>query len=118
MFETDASLIAYSLNMWANYIETGDICLNAQDARNTKKEINALTTSQMEMVIRLRKLSSKSLTKPSVDVTDEEVMKMATILRDLFDFRFSGRQWGHLPPETQQEWIDAAKEVIDRMCAL
>lgn len=54
---TDNELIAQALTMWANYIETRDVNLCAQDLQNMKKPVKALDEGQMESVLRLRKLS-------------------------------------------------------------
>jgi hypothetical protein len=54
---TDNELIAHALSMWANYIETRDVTLCAQDLQNMKKPVKALDEAQMESVLRLRKLS-------------------------------------------------------------
>ncbi|WP_274643978.1 hypothetical protein [Pseudomonas serbica] len=54
---TDNELIAQALSMWANYIETRDVNLCAQDLQNMKKPVKALDEAQMESVLRLRKLS-------------------------------------------------------------
>lgn len=54
---TDGELVAQALTMWANYIETRDVNLCAQDLQNMKKPVKALDEAQMESVLRLRKLS-------------------------------------------------------------
>jgi hypothetical protein len=61
--QKDKYLISHALLMWANHIETGDICLNAIDAKKMGKEkqINALDVDQMKLVVRLKELSNKQL---------------------------------------------------------
>jgi hypothetical protein len=54
---TDEQLIAQSLSMWANLIETNDTALSAMDAREAKLPFNALMVEQMKLIIRLRELS-------------------------------------------------------------
>jgi hypothetical protein len=54
---TDEQLIANSLSMWANYVETGDMALSAIEAREQKLPYNALMVDQMKLIIRLRELS-------------------------------------------------------------
>lgn len=48
--------ISNSLKMWANYIETGDVVLTAEDAQNIDKKVRALNTEQMKRVVELRAL--------------------------------------------------------------
>lgn len=55
----DGFLRAYALKCWANYIETGDISLSAQDAQRMKKPFKALTHEQMALIVRLHKLADK-----------------------------------------------------------
>ena len=69
----DKNLISQALKFWANHIETGNLTLNAKDIElilksedkkdpyrmRTKGEIKALSEDQMELVLRLRKLSKK-----------------------------------------------------------
>ena len=43
--------------MWANYIETGNPVLTAQDAEKQKKPFKALSSDQMRLVVRLRELA-------------------------------------------------------------
>jgi hypothetical protein len=54
--------IVWAIGCWSNYIETGDINLSAQDAKESGKYYKALTFDQMEKLIALRKLSTKILT--------------------------------------------------------
>ena len=57
--KTDEQKIAQALNVWANYIETGDAVLSAQDARRMgmNAKVKALDTHQTAIVARLRKLA-------------------------------------------------------------
>lgn len=57
----DDEIIALSLEMRANWIETGNPSLSARDAINSKqpKLIKALDDEQMELVRRIRKLARK-----------------------------------------------------------
>lgn len=65
---TDEQKIYYALSMWANYIETGNICLGAEDARKQGMKTNPLDESQMRHVIRLRELARAALQgKVSID---------------------------------------------------
>lgn len=54
---TDEELVAHALDMWANYIETSNIGLSANDAAEQKAKFNALSLDQMKLVIRLRELA-------------------------------------------------------------
>jgi hypothetical protein len=58
---TDEQLLFYSLNMWANHIETGDVNMGAQDAVRCGKKglVRALSTDQMRLIVRLRDLGNK-----------------------------------------------------------
>lgn len=58
----DSELVFSALGYWANYVETGEITLNAQDAQNSKRPFNALSLDQMTMVLRLRNLAQAHLT--------------------------------------------------------
>lgn len=51
--------IAAGLNMLANFIETGDAIMSAQDASARKKPFKALDVDQMEKVVRLRRLAER-----------------------------------------------------------
>lgn len=57
----DEELIAFSLNMWANHIETGSIIMSAVDATNQGKHkcIKGLNLAQQKFVIRLKELSMR-----------------------------------------------------------
>ena len=57
--ESDERLIRNALQMWANYIETGNLALSALDAQQAKKPFRALDLHQMKLVIRLRELAEK-----------------------------------------------------------
>jgi adenylate cyclase class IV len=63
MYNDKRWLISQSLNMWANFIETGEVHISAKDAENMKKPFNALTLEQHEIVAKLRKLSYGVLDK-------------------------------------------------------
>ena len=60
---TDRELISFSLNLWANYIETYIVSISAADARkkvyfgNYNYEPNMLTAYQINLVKRLRELA-------------------------------------------------------------
>lgn len=67
---SDKELIFRSLNMWANYIETGDVILNGKEARERYERNKndrfkrqgiepprTLDEDQMRMVLRLRDLA-------------------------------------------------------------
>ena len=54
---TDEELIAHALDMWANYVETSNVSLSANDAAEQKAKFNALSLDQMKLVIRLRELA-------------------------------------------------------------
>lgn len=57
---TDPELVSNALHLWANYIETGNVNLSATDAKQARRPFKALTTEQMEIVVRLRKLAERS----------------------------------------------------------
>lgn len=56
---TDNQLAAHALDMWANYVETGEVSLSAKDAAERKLHFNALTLEQMKGVVRLRDLANE-----------------------------------------------------------
>lgn len=58
---TDAQIRAYSLNMWANHIETGDVTLSARDAQGMGRKSRALDPKQAEFVSRLRSLANDEI---------------------------------------------------------
>lgn len=62
---SDNELAAYALDMWANYVETGEVNCSAKDAEERKRPFNALTMEQMKGVIRLRELA-ESIRKQDV----------------------------------------------------
>ena len=51
--------IKCSLQMWANYIETGDVVLTAEDAARIKKPVRALHPEQMKRIVELRELADR-----------------------------------------------------------
>ena len=57
--ERDEVLVRNALQMWANYIESGNVTLSAKDAKEAGKPFRALDSYQMRMVIRLRELADK-----------------------------------------------------------
>ncbi len=57
----DWELRLHALNLWANYIETGNVTMSAVDASKAKKPFNALTLDQQRIVVRLRDLAIKEL---------------------------------------------------------
>ena len=75
--DTNEQLIAYALQMWANFMETGDVCLSALDLEVQNptggKKIKALSVFQMKRIIRLRELAgdlqSKKLYVPYLEGT-------------------------------------------------
>lgn len=78
MFDTDQAVKAHALQMWANYVETGNVLLSAEDAESQNKcrrpneriSIKALTPSQMKLVIRLRDMAENELrSTPSIAPT-------------------------------------------------
>ena len=56
---TDGQVIAHALDMWANYIESGDPVLSAKDKHDMGYTLQPLDTDQMKLIIRLRDLSAK-----------------------------------------------------------
>lgn len=56
---TDNELITRSLNMYANWLETGDVVLSKQDAINCNKKTKDLNQDQLTLVSRLRSLKQK-----------------------------------------------------------
>lgn len=61
MFDTDNEKIYAALKYWANYIETGDVCLSRNDAirMNKRNIIKPLNIEQEKFVIKLRELAEK-----------------------------------------------------------
>jgi len=62
---SDSELKFRALNMWANFVETGDVILSAKDAIQQGKMPRALELNQQKLVIRIRELAVKELTNPS-----------------------------------------------------
>jgi hypothetical protein len=60
---SNRQLIAQAVDFWANHIETGDMTLSAVEAQHRKKPFNALEKSQMQLVLRLRKISERQRKK-------------------------------------------------------
>lgn len=60
---SDSELKSHALNIWANYIETGDLAMSAKDARNVGREgeVNNLPERKQELVGRMRKLALDEL---------------------------------------------------------
>ncbi len=52
-------LMAYTLNCFANHIETGNIEMSAIEAQNMRKPFKALNQLQMKLVVRLRDLAEE-----------------------------------------------------------
>ena len=57
----ERDMIVTGLNMRRNYIETSDPCICAADAKRMgrNKEINVLSTNQMEIIIKTEKLINR-----------------------------------------------------------
>jgi hypothetical protein len=55
--DTDVELIARALDMWANWIETGDVSLSGNDANAMRKKVRAVGKDGMKLVLRLRQLA-------------------------------------------------------------
>lgn len=47
-------LAARALSMWANFIESDDVCMSAIDAKKAGRPGKALSTDQMRLIVRLR----------------------------------------------------------------
>lgn len=60
---TDYEIISMAVRMWKNHIQTGDVNLSVQDAKNCGKEsmINKLDSNQEQFTKRLEKISSRAL---------------------------------------------------------
>jgi len=73
---TDGELIYRALNMWMNYIETGNVVMSAKDLQAATKgdhnllnhyfydrraRLKVLDHHQMEMILRLKQLADKAL---------------------------------------------------------
>jgi len=63
MFEKDCEIKSNALILWANFIETGNPCMSANDAINCgeQKMIKSLDDYQRKFISRLRELSIKEL---------------------------------------------------------
>lgn len=63
MFEewTDQQLISNALNMWANYVETGNVAMSAKTAKEMNEEVYTLNFRQRELVDRMRKSATETL---------------------------------------------------------
>lgn len=61
MFNTDEDIILYSLSMWQNYIQTGNVSLSSEDAMNMKKPnlINPLNLDQIKFIARIETIKEK-----------------------------------------------------------
>ncbi|WP_338924352.1 hypothetical protein V0M98_32585 (plasmid) [Pseudomonas silesiensis] len=61
---SDSELVAHALSSLANHVETGNLVLCAQDLQNQGKPCKALSEGQMELILRLRKLSRAEEIRP------------------------------------------------------
>jgi hypothetical protein len=57
--QSDAELIANALNLWANYVESGNVLLSANDAKASNKPFRSLGLDGMTLVQRLRELAEQ-----------------------------------------------------------
>jgi hypothetical protein len=59
---SDKDLITKALGLWANYVETGDVCMSSVDAANCglRNQVKVLTDEQKRFVARLRDLQVTS----------------------------------------------------------
>lgn len=57
---SDQDVIAHSLRMWANYVETGNVAMSASDAANVGKSPQRLSEGQVAFVGRLRRLANEA----------------------------------------------------------
>jgi len=57
----DKEHIYRALNMWKNYIETGNIVLSAADAKERGEKYNALSVDQMKFIVHLEDLKMRVL---------------------------------------------------------
>ena len=58
--KSDEDLIATALNLYANWIETRDVCASAADVINNQHsgaKLQALDLNQQKLVVRLRELA-------------------------------------------------------------
>ena len=58
---TDQQLISHALNMWANYVETGNVSMSAKTAKEMNEEVNTLNSRKKELVDRMRKLAAETI---------------------------------------------------------
>ena len=56
---TDKQLVRRALQMWSNYIQTGDVTISQSDAKNMNRKVKPLTIEQMEFIVRLDKIKNK-----------------------------------------------------------
>ena len=68
----DASLTYRALSGYANWIETGDFLLSAEDAARMKRPYKALAVEQMRIIVRLRELAVAALRRQYVAVEPKE----------------------------------------------
>lgn len=54
----DNQIKATALKMWANYIESGDVNVSAEDLLKVQASPNELTEEQAEFVARLKNMAS------------------------------------------------------------
>ena len=55
----ESEQIYHALHMWANYIETGDVCLSLNDAITMEKKPKITDDYQKGVILQLRKLAGK-----------------------------------------------------------
>jgi len=72
--ENDNSLIAFALDIWANYIETFCVSMSAKNAIQRNKEPNFLTSKQKQLVDRLHLLSEIYKNKNPVNTLSYELI--------------------------------------------
>lgn len=63
MFDTNKEIIWNSLKMWANYIETGDVCVSVCDAELMDRKVKPLTLEQKKFVVRILELADDILSE-------------------------------------------------------
>ena len=57
--QNERTIVATALTHWINYIQTGDITLAADDAKNLKMEIKPLNMEQMRFIVKLDEIKQK-----------------------------------------------------------
>lgn len=62
----DKAVIIYALNMWANYIETDNVVLSAEDAKSMGKPVKVLDSDQIKFVKRLKELGSSIISGSTI----------------------------------------------------